>query len=161
MVKNYKKYLESSRLASNRVKAYTKAIELFYSHYSELSNTNLEEHRKFLIKNYKPQSVNLNIIGINRYLSYLGKKELSLHVLKRQQKILLEKIIDNKQYNTMKQFWILLINNKRMSFCSSSYLLYRSLSLSRYCVEDATTQDSNIWYQVLITWSAALPSRGW
>lgn len=80
------------------------AVGLFYAHYSELSHMNLEEYRKFLIKNYKPQSVNLNIIGINRYLSYLGKKELSLHVLKRQQKILLDKIIDNKQYNTMKQF---------------------------------------------------------
>lgn len=103
MNKEYKKYLTSSGLASNTVKAYTTAIELYFAHYSKLSHKNLEEYRKFLIKNYKPQSVNLNIIGINRYLSFLGKKEMSLHVLKRQQKILLDNIINNKQYDAMKQ----------------------------------------------------------
>lgn len=99
----YKKYLAGSGLASNTVRAYTLAVELYFSHYSELSGENLENYRSFLISNYKPQSVNLNIIGMNRYLNFIGKKELSLHVMKRQQKTLLENIINNRQYETLKQ----------------------------------------------------------
>lgn len=102
MVKKYKKYLAGCGLASNTVKAYTQAVDLFYAHYQELSSQNLETHKKFLIANYKSQSVNLHIIGLNRFLTFLGQKELKLHVMKRQQQTLLENVIDNKQYEDLK-----------------------------------------------------------
>lgn len=85
MEKTFRNYLSGCGLAENTVKAYMLAVNLFFSKYDEITASNLEDHKRFLVSRYKTQTVNLNIIGLNRYLSFLNKKKLCLHVVKRQQ----------------------------------------------------------------------------
>ena len=103
MVQNFKNYLVGRGLASNTVKAYSIAVQFYYAQHTELSAKALLAHREYLVSHYKPQTVNLHIIGLNSYLNFLNRKDLCLHVLKRQQKTFLENVISNAQYIKLKR----------------------------------------------------------
>jgi len=52
--------------------------------------------------NFKPKTVNLRILGLNKYLGYVGKSRLHMKTIKEQQRTYLENVISNADYEFLK-----------------------------------------------------------
>lgn len=67
-------YLLNKNLSENTIKAYMASANQYFERYTKITKQNLNQYRAFLISNFKPQTVNLRIQGINNYLEYSHKK---------------------------------------------------------------------------------------
>ena len=54
------------------------------------------------MENFKPQTVNLRLQGINKYLEFIKKDKLKMKFVKVQQKNFLENVISNEDYKFLK-----------------------------------------------------------
>ena len=103
MIQQFQTYLEKSGLSANTVSAYVWAVKSYYTHYEMLNEKNLQEFRAWLIGHYKPQTVNLRLMGINRYLRFINKEKMQLRFVKVQQRIFLEEVISDADYRYFKE----------------------------------------------------------
>ena len=69
-------YLLNKNLSENTIKAYMASANQYFERYTKITKQNLNQYRAFLISNFKPQTVNLRIQGINNYLEYSHKKNI-------------------------------------------------------------------------------------
>ncbi|WP_225744539.1 tyrosine-type recombinase/integrase [Marinilactibacillus sp. Marseille-P9653] len=97
----FKSHLEDKGLSESTIKAYLYAVEIFSDTYT-VDHKQLLEYKGYLIEHYKPQTTNLRINGINRYLEYLGRTDLRLKTIKFQQKTFLENVISHADYTFLK-----------------------------------------------------------
>ncbi len=67
-----------------------------------LNKRNLLAHKAWLIEKYKPKTVNQRIQALNKYLEFVGRKELRLKSVKMQQRSYLENVISNADYVFLK-----------------------------------------------------------
>ncbi|MDO4497641.1 MAG: tyrosine-type recombinase/integrase [Bacteroidales bacterium] len=88
--------------ALNTVRAYTQAITQFTRHFAEPSPRNLAIHHEYLIKHYKPQTVNLRILALNKFLTFTGRSQLRLNLIRIQQKSFAENVISFSDYLKLK-----------------------------------------------------------
>ena len=95
-------HLRQNNMAENSIIAYTYAVKNFYEHDSTLNKRNLTLYKTYLMETFKPKTVNLRIIGLNKYLDYIEKSKLKLKQVKIQQKTFLENVISNADYNYLK-----------------------------------------------------------
>lgn len=100
---DYQKSLERSSLSKNSIKVYLSAVYTYYNIYKEVSAKNLDSYKKYLGTHYNPRSANLHIIGLNRYLAYIGKPELRLHSFRFREKNYLDDIISYQDYVKLKR----------------------------------------------------------
>lgn len=70
-VSDFSIHLEKQGRSASTILVYTRSIHLFFSLFPVLSAENLLLYRHWLLKHYKPSTVNARILGINRYLSFL------------------------------------------------------------------------------------------
>ena len=63
----------------------------------------LLEYKSYLLDNFKPKTVNLRLQAINKYLVFVGQKELTLKFIKIQQKPFLEDVISHADYLFLKR----------------------------------------------------------
>lgn len=98
------KSLSRQHLSGNTVKAYENAIMRYYRHFDRLSPSNLLGFQALLTAQYRPQTANLSIIGINKYLTYLGKPDWRLPVQRIQHCGFLENVITLDEYQQMLDF---------------------------------------------------------
>ena len=103
MKKSYAQFLKSKNLSENSCRSYLWTVEFYKSHYRLFTEKKLAEYRAFLQAHYKPETVNLRIIAINKYLKYIGKEKLALPFIKTQQKKFLENVISNADYEFLKE----------------------------------------------------------
>ncbi|MEQ2826408.1 tyrosine-type recombinase/integrase [Brotaphodocola catenula] len=116
-IEKFEEYLKDQNLAVNTITSYLYAIRQFYSLYDTLTRKNLREYKLFLMKTYKPQTVNLRIRAINCYLESLQKEKWKLNSVKVQQKPFLENVISEADYlyfkNCLKRdgeiYWYLVV----------------------------------------------------
>lgn len=99
---NYQKSLERSFLSTNTVKAYLNAVNTYYNIYNDISSKSLESYKKYLETHYNPRSFNLHVIGLNRYLKYIGKSELKLQTIRFRQNSHLDNILSYHDYLKLK-----------------------------------------------------------
>ena len=99
---DFELFLRQENLAQNTITAYLYAVKDYFSHYKELNKRNLIAYKCFLADNFKPKTVNLRIIGLNKYLEYMGKSRLRLKTVKEQQRTYLENVISNADYEFLK-----------------------------------------------------------
>ena len=102
MVEKFKEYLTHSNMAKNTVSAYIYAVNDFNSRHKELNKKNLLLYKTYLIETFKPNTVNLRIQALNKYLEYLRKPHLRLKSVKVQQRTYLENVISNADYTFLK-----------------------------------------------------------
>ena len=102
MVTNFEKQLSKSDLAKNTVTSYVWTVKYFLAHYKEFNRKNLLAYKGYLMENFKPQTVNLRLQGINKYLEFIKKDKLKLKFVKVQQKNFLENVISNEDYKFLK-----------------------------------------------------------
>lgn len=116
-IEKFEEYLKDQNLAVNTITSYLYAIRQFNSLYDTLTRKNLREYKLFLMKTYKPQTVNLRIRAINCYLESIQKEKWKLSSVKVQQKPFLENVISEADYlyfkNCLKRdgeiYWYLVV----------------------------------------------------
>jgi len=91
-VKNFEKHLRKQELEDNTIKAYSHSVRLYLKKYKSVNKKNLLAYKASLIEQYRPNTVNLRLQGINKYLEYLHKSSLKLKFVKVQQKPFLENV---------------------------------------------------------------------
>ena len=103
MKDSFREYLEKQDLAANTIDSYAWTICYYFKQYKEITKTNLLAYKGFLMERYKPQTVNLRLQGINKYLDFIGKGKLKMRFVKVQQKNFLENVISDADYKYLKR----------------------------------------------------------
>ena len=102
MVTKFKKQLAKSNLAKNTVTSYVWTVQYFLNHYGEVNKKNLLAYKGYLVENFKPQTVNLRLQGINKFLEFTKQEKLKVKFVKVQQKNFLENVISDADYKFLK-----------------------------------------------------------
>lgn len=102
MVTKFKNHLTKTNLAKNTVTSYVWTVQYFNAHYKEVNKKNLLAYKGYLVENFKPQTVNLRLQGINKYLEFIKQEKLKVKFVKVQQKNFLENVISNADYKFLK-----------------------------------------------------------
>ena len=82
MVTKFKNHLAKTNLAKNTVTSYVWTVQYFLNHYGEVNKKNLLAYKGYLVENFKPQTVNLRLQGINKYLEFTKQEKLKVKFVK-------------------------------------------------------------------------------
>ena len=102
MLTKFKRFLDKQNLSTNTVTSYLWTVRYFLSHYGEVTKKNLLSYKGYLVEQFKPQTVNLRLQGMNKYLEFLKLDKLKMKFVKVQQKNFLENVISNADYKFLK-----------------------------------------------------------
>jgi len=91
----FEKKLKQTNLSQNTIDSYMHTIHQFFSMYEDVTKKNLLSYKGFLIEKYKPKTVNLRILALNKYLEIINKGGLKLKLIKIQNKTFLENVISD------------------------------------------------------------------
>ena len=86
----YETFLRRENLTDSTIQNYVWTANYFNIHYPEVNKTNLLSYKEYLMEHYAPSTVNVRILGINKYLQYLGKEKLRLKTVRIQRKTFLD-----------------------------------------------------------------------
>ena len=95
MVTKFESFLRRSDLAKNTVNSYVWTVRYFEKTYETFNKKNLLAYKGYLVEHFKPQTVNLRLQGINKYLEFTKQDKLKLKFVKVQQKNFIENVISN------------------------------------------------------------------
>lgn len=101
-IKKFESFLTKSDLAKNTVTSYLWTVKHFVTNYGDFNKENLLAYKGFLVEHFKPQTVNLRLQGLNKYLEFIKKDRLKLKFVKVQQKNFLENVISDADYKFLK-----------------------------------------------------------
>lgn len=101
--KSFESYLREQNLSENTIKSYLWTIRSFKVQFKLVNARNLAAYKELLLQSYKPKTVNLRLTGIAKYLDFIGKKRLMPQLVKVQQKMFLENVISNEDYEALKR----------------------------------------------------------
>lgn len=96
-------FLKARNMAANTISVYQYAVRQFYVMHHALSTADLQLYKIYLLEHYKPQTVNLRIRAINCYMEYLDRGNEHLSMIKIQQKMYLDCIISQADYEYLKR----------------------------------------------------------
>ncbi len=102
MVTKFQKFLEKSDLSRNTVSSYVWTINHFVTKYEKIDNKNLLVYKSWLIEHFKPETVNLRLQALNKYLEFIGEECMKLKFIRVQQKNFLENVVSNADYKYLK-----------------------------------------------------------
>ena len=102
MVTKFQKFLERNDLSKSTVTSYVWTINHFTTQYEKIDKENLLAYKGWLIEHFKPQTVNLRLQALNKFLEFISKERLKLKFVKVQQKNFLENVVSNADYKFLK-----------------------------------------------------------
>ena len=102
MATTFENFLRRLDLSRNTVSSYVWTVNYFKKTYGEFNKKNLLAYKGYLVEHFKPQTVNLRLQGINKYLEFTKQDKLKLKFVKVQQKNFLENVISNADYKFLK-----------------------------------------------------------
>ena len=102
MVTQFEKYLTKANLAKSTVTSYLWTLNYFLEHYKEVNKKNLLAYKGYLMENFKPQTVNLRLQAMNKFLEFSKQDKLKMKFVKAQQKNFLENVISDADYKFLK-----------------------------------------------------------
>ena len=102
MVTQFKLYLAKTNLAENTITSYVWTVTYFLEHYKEVNKKNLLAYKGYLVENFKPQTVNLRLQAVNKFLEFNKQEKLKMKFVKAQQKNFLENVISDADYKFFK-----------------------------------------------------------
>src|SRR5574344_634369 len=102
MVTEFQKTLSKNDLAENTITSYVWTVNHFLTHYESIDKENLLAYKGFLIEHFKPQTVNLRLQALNKFLEFTNKERLKLNFVKVQQKNFLENVVSDADYKFLK-----------------------------------------------------------
>ena len=102
MVTKFETFLRRLDLAKNTVSSYVWTVNYFERTYKDFNKKNLLAYKGYLVEHFKPQTINLRLQAINKYLEFIKQDKLKLRFIKVQQKNFLENVISNADYKFLK-----------------------------------------------------------
>ena len=102
MVTKFQKFLEKDDLSKSTIRSYVWTINHFQTQYEKIDKEHLLAYKGWLIEHFKPQTVNLRLQALNKFLEFTGKERLKLKFVKVQQKNFLENVVSNADYKFLK-----------------------------------------------------------
>lgn len=103
MQEPFKAFLAKQNLSHNTISSYLWTVDYFNRNYSAWNKENLQAYKGFLIDHFKPQTVNLRLQAVNKFLEFQGKNTLKMKFVKSPQKNFLENVISNADYLFLKE----------------------------------------------------------
>lgn len=103
MSDSFERYLKKQDLAENTIDSYCWTVEHFINNYGAFIKENLLAYKGFLMEHFKPQTVNLRLQALNKYLEFVRKDKLKMKFVKVQQKNFLENVISDADYKFLKR----------------------------------------------------------
>lgn len=102
MITQFKAYLAKTNLAENTITSYVWTVTYYLEHYKEVNKKNLLAYKGYLVENFKPQTVNLRLQAVNKFLEFSKLEKLRMKFVKAQQKNFLENVISDADYKFLK-----------------------------------------------------------
>lgn len=112
-LEKFRVYLMRLGRAGHTVNSYSCSVRLFFSLYDELNITNLKSYRTYLMEHYQINTVNNRIYGLNQFLDFLLKHDLTpseileteyrMQPVKEQKKTYLDTVISQRDYERLKR----------------------------------------------------------
>ncbi len=102
MITKFKDYLLKGNLAKSTIASYIRTVEFYIQNYPSVSKENLLAYKGYLLENYMPQTVNLRVQAMNKYLEFMEQENLKMKFVKVQQKNFLENVISDADYRFLK-----------------------------------------------------------
>lgn len=103
MLDDFQLYLKQTNLSENTIISYLHSARQYAEMYDCIFNKkNLLSYKGFLIERYKPKTINLRILAVNKYLEFSKQEKLKLKMIKIQQKTFLENVISDADYKFFK-----------------------------------------------------------
>ncbi len=99
----FERTLREEDFAENTVETYSYAVQDFLTRYKKPSRESLSAYKAFLVKTYKPTTVNVRILSLNKYMEALGHDELKMKTIKMPKESFLDHIISNEDYLSFKE----------------------------------------------------------
>lgn len=100
-LEEFRKYLLRNNLSENTMASYVCAVTQFYKKHNIVTKTTLLAFKAYLMEEYKPNTVNVRIQAMNKYLDYKRKSCLKMKCIRIQQKHFLENVISNEDYKLL------------------------------------------------------------
>ena len=102
MVNKFQEFLTRTNLSPNTVRSYVWTVNYYLTHYGSFTKKSLLSYKGFLVEQFKPQTVNLRLQAINKYLEFTKQDKLKVKLVKVQQKNFLENVISDADYKFLK-----------------------------------------------------------
>lgn len=102
MEKQFKQFLVHSNLSKNTARAYVSVINHYFKMFTNLDKHSLLEFKEYCLENYQPSTINSYVNAINKFLEFRKLEKLKIKRVKIQQKIFLENVISNEDYEYFK-----------------------------------------------------------
>ena len=97
-LEEFENYLKFQNMSENTIRSYLYAIRQYYKLFPELTYSNLQLYKLYLLEHYKPQTVNLRIHALNCFLNYSEWPDEKILQVRIQQKGYLDRIISEGDY---------------------------------------------------------------
>ena len=101
--KSFEQILREKDFAENSILSYSYAVRVFLERYGTPNRARLSAYRTYLIENFKPATVNLRILSINKYLNAIGLGKLQMKFIKLPRESFLDKVISKEEYLRFKR----------------------------------------------------------
>lgn len=102
-IKGFEKHLRMKDLSSNTICGYVFTVEYFFTNYPKMNKENLLDYKSYLIDNFKPNTINQRVSALSHYIDYQElDPRLKLKPVKVQNKMFLENVISNTDYEFLK-----------------------------------------------------------
>ena len=82
MITQFKAYLAKTNLAENTITSYVWTVTYYLEHYKEVNKKNLLAYKGYLVENFKPQTVNLRLQAVNKFLEFSKQEKLRMKFFK-------------------------------------------------------------------------------
>jgi len=99
----FRRILHEKDFANNTVETYSYAVKDFLSRYGTLDRAGLSAYKSFLIEHFKPRTVNVRILSLNKYLDATGKARFKLKTVKMPKESFLDQTLSNEDYLKFKR----------------------------------------------------------
>lgn len=97
-IQQFKKYLSSLQVSENTKISYMDGINCYRKYFNNINSVSLQAFKGILISKYKPETINLRLGAMNKYLDWEGHPELKLAYVRIQKKTFLENVISMADY---------------------------------------------------------------
>ena len=99
-IEGFKEFLYEEELAERTIETYIRGIKLYAEMFDEVNKPNLIAFKKFLIENFKPQTVNLRLTAMLNYCKYKDIP-MKLKQVKLPKKTHIDNVITAEQYEKL------------------------------------------------------------
>ena len=99
----FRRILYEEDLAEDTVETYSYAVRDYLARKKTLDRAGLSTYKSFLINTYKPTTVNVRILSLNKYMEALGHDELKMKTIKIPKESFLDHIISSEDYLSFKE----------------------------------------------------------